>query len=155
MVDGGWWLVVNCPPLSPPPPPLPPLIKAAAFGLFFGLALLVMQTALFFLLTPIAWVGFTTLFLRRWGRLAQLVGSLCLSVLVFAPWYRTNWLVILTSGKRATIDSAIAEHQAPINTIEAWTYYWRQLPSQVSLPLLLVPIFALLLYWGHIKEKRQ
>ena len=75
-------------------------------------------------------------------------------MLVFAPWYRTNWLVILTSGKRATIDSAIAEHQAPINTIEAWTYYWRQLPNQVSLPLLLVPIFALLLYWGHIKEER-
>jgi 4-amino-4-deoxy-L-arabinose transferase-like glycosyltransferase len=141
-------------PSSPPPPLLPSLIKAAAFGLSLGLAFLVKQTALFFLLTPIAWVGFATLSQRRWGRLAQLVGSLCLSVLVFAPWYRTNWLVILTSGKRATIDSAIAENQAPINTIEAWTYYWRQLPSQVSLPLLLVPIFALLLYWGHIKEQR-
>ncbi len=141
-------------PSSPPPPLLPSLIKAAAFGLSLGLAFLVKQTALFFLLTPIAWVGFATLRQRRWGRLAQLVGSLYLSVLVFAPWYRTNWLVILTSGKRATIDSAIAEHQAPINTIQAWTFYWRQLPNQVSLPLLLVPIFALLLYWGHIKEER-
>jgi 4-amino-4-deoxy-L-arabinose transferase-like glycosyltransferase len=134
--------------------PYPSLLCAFAFGLSLGLAFLVKQTALFFLLTPIAWVGFATLSQRRWGRLAQLVGSLSLSVLVFAPWYRTNWLVILTSGKRATIDSAIAEHQAPINTIEAWTYYWRQLPNQISLPLLLVPIFALLLYWGHVKEER-
>ncbi|MBW4480530.1 MAG: glycosyltransferase family 39 protein [Tolypothrix brevis GSE-NOS-MK-07-07A] len=137
---------------SPSSPPS--LLWAIAFGLSLGLAFLVKQTALFFLLTPIAWVGFATLSQRRWGRLAQLLSSLCLSVLVFAPWYRTNWLVILTSGKRATIDSAIAENQAPINTIEAWTYYWRQLPTQVSLPLLLVPIFALLLYWGHVKEER-
>ncbi|MGI8500021.1 MAG: phospholipid carrier-dependent glycosyltransferase, partial [Hassallia sp.] len=142
-------------PPSPHPPLLPSLIKAAAFGLSLGLAFLVKQTALFFLLTPIAWVGFATLRQRRWGRLAQLLGSLYLSVLVFAPWYRTNWLIILTSGKRATIDSAITEHDAPLNTLQAWTYYWHQLPNQVSLPLLLVPIFALLLYWGHVKEKGQ
>ncbi len=110
------------------------------------------QTALFFLLTPIAWVGFAALRQRRWGRLAQLLGSLCLSVLLFAPWYRTNWLLILTSGKRATLDSAVVEGDASLNTLEAWTYYWHQLPNQVSLPLLLVPIFGLLLYWGHVKE---
>ncbi|MGI2906673.1 glycosyltransferase family 39 protein [Tolypothrix sp. VBCCA 56010] len=141
-------------PPSPPPPLLPSLFWAAAFGLSLGLALLVKQTALFFLLTPIAWVGFTTLRQRRWKRLAQLLGSLCLSVLVFAPWYRTNWLIILTSSKRATLDSAVAEHEAPLNTLQAWTYYWHQLPNQVSLPLLLVPIFALLLYWGHVREER-
>ncbi|GAX40525.1 glycosyl transferase family protein [Tolypothrix sp. NIES-4075] len=144
------------PPIPPSPhPPLPSLLWAGAFGLSLGLALLVKQTALFFLLTPIAWVGFAALRQRRWGRLAQLLGSLCLSVLVFAPWYRTNWLIILTSGKRATLDSAIAEHEAPLNTLQAWTYYWHQLPNQVSLPLLLVPIFALLLYWGHVREERQ
>jgi 4-amino-4-deoxy-L-arabinose transferase-like glycosyltransferase len=144
-------------PLSPPspsPPLLPSLLWAVAFGLSLGLALLVKQTALFFLLTPIAWVGFAALGQRRWKRLAQLLSSLWLSVLVFAPWYRTNWLVILTSGKRATIDSAVAEHEAPLNTLQAWTYYWHQLPNQVSLPLLLVPIFALLLYWGHVREER-
>ena len=126
-----------------------------AFGLSLGLAFLIKQTALFFLLTPIAWVGFETIRQRRWGRLAQLLGGLCLSLLVFAPWYRTNWLLILTSGKRATIDSAIAEHEAPINTLQAWTYYWYQLPNQVSLPLLLVPLFGLLLYWGHARGETK
>ncbi|PLZ30008.1 phospholipid carrier-dependent glycosyltransferase, partial [Fischerella thermalis WC542] len=122
---------------------------AAAFGLSLGLALMVKQTALFFLLTPIVWVGFGALRQRCWGKLFQLLGALCLSILVFSPWYRTNWLLILTSGKRATIDSAIAEGDAPLNTLQAWTYYWEQLPEQVSLPLLVVPIVALLIYWGR------
>jgi 4-amino-4-deoxy-L-arabinose transferase-like glycosyltransferase len=135
--------------LPPLPHSLTPLLWAIAFGLTLGLALLVKQTALFFVLTPIVWVGVGALRHWRWGQLLQLLGSLCLSVLVFGYWYRTNWLLILTSGKRATIDSAIAEGEAPLNTLQAWTYYWHQLPHQVSLPLLLVPIFALLLYWGR------
>ena len=136
---------------SHPPISLPPQhpLWAAAFGLSLGLALMVKQTALFFLLTPIVWVGFGALRQRCWGKLFQLLGALCLSILVLGPWYRTNWLLILTSGKRATIDSAIAEGDAPLNTLQAWTYYWEQLPQQVSLPLLVVPIVALLIYWGR------
>ncbi len=132
-----------------------PLLLAAIFGLSLGLALMVKQTALFFLLTPIVWVGFGAFRQRRWKQLAQLVGALCLSVLVLSPWYRTNWLLILTSGKRATIDSAIAEGDAPLNTLQAWTYYWQQLPEQVSLPLLVIPVFVLLLYWGRSVEDRK
>ena len=134
-----------------------PLFWTVAFGLCFGLALMVKQTTLIFLLTPLVWVGGYCLFCRRWGSLLQLITSLGLSALVFAPWYRTNWLLILTSGKRATIDSAIAEGDAPLNTLGAWTFYLQQLPYQVSLPLLLVPIVALLLYWGvalGIKNKQ-
>jgi 4-amino-4-deoxy-L-arabinose transferase-like glycosyltransferase len=134
---------------APSPPSPHPLLWAAAFGLSLGLALMVKQTALFFLLTPIVWVGFGALRQRCWGKLFQLIGALCLSILVLLPWYRTNWLLILTSGKRATIDSAIAEGDAPLNTLQAWTYYWEQLPEQVSLPLLVVAIFALLIYWGR------
>lgn len=126
------------------------LLWMAAFGLTLGLALLLKQTALFFLLTPILWVGIRAALDRRWGRFVQLLGGLCLSVLVFGSWYRTNWLLILTSGKRATIDSAIAEGEAPLNTLQAWIYYWKQLPHQVSIPLLLVPIFTLLLYWSRL-----
>ena len=126
------------------------LLWIAAFGITLGLALLVKQTALFFLLTPIVWVGIRAALDRRWGRFVQLLGGLCLSVLVFGSWYRTNWLLILTSGKRATIDSAIAEGEAPLNTLQAWIYYWKQLPHQVSVLLLLVPIFTLLLYWGRL-----
>jgi 4-amino-4-deoxy-L-arabinose transferase-like glycosyltransferase len=137
-------------PISPSPHPL---LLAAAFGLSLGLALMVKQTALLFLLTPIVWIGFGALRQRHWGQLVQLIGALCLSVLVLSPWYRANWLLILTSGKRATLDSATAEGDAPLNTLQAWTYYWHQLPNQVSLPLLIVSIFALLLYWGSSLEK--
>ncbi|MGJ5672677.1 MAG: phospholipid carrier-dependent glycosyltransferase [Nostochopsis sp.] len=132
-----------------------PVLLAAAFGLSLGLALMVKQTALFFLLTPIVWIGFGAFRQRRWKQLAQLIGALCLSVLVLSPWYRTNWLLIITSGKRATIDSAIAEGDAPLNTLQAWTYYWQQLPEHISLPLLVIPIFALLLYWGRSVENRE
>ena len=147
-------LTNTSPPLPLPPSP-PPLIFAAIFGLSFGVALMIKQTALFFLITPIIWVVITTIRQRLWGRLLQLIGAIALSTLVFGWWYRTNWLLILTSGKRATVDSAIAEGEAPLNTLSAWTFYWHQLPSQVSLPLLLVPIFALLLYWGKAEAMRR
>ncbi|BAZ38569.1 glycosyl transferase family protein [Calothrix sp. NIES-4101] len=130
-------------------------LLAILFGISLGLALLVKQTSLFFLVTPIAWVGIVSLRQFRWLKLLQLVGSLWVSTWVFGGWYRTNWLTILTSGKRATIDSAIAEGDAPLNTINAWIYYWQQLPQQVSLPLLLIPIFTLLFYWGRFGEERE
>jgi 4-amino-4-deoxy-L-arabinose transferase-like glycosyltransferase len=124
------------------------LLWVVAFGLSLGLALMVKQTALFFLLTPIVWVIVVALRQRHWKSLLQLLFGLCSSLLIFGSWYRINWLLILTSGKRASIDSAIAEGDPPLNSLSAWTYYWHQLPRQVSFPLLLVPIFALLLYWG-------
>ncbi len=136
------------PTLESPPPPLT-WLWAAIFGLSFGLALMVKQTALFFLLLPLLWVLGSTLVRRNWMHLIQLVGGLCISVLVFGPWYRTNWLLILTSGKRATIDSAIAEGDPALNTLDAWTYYGEVLPDFLSWPLLLVPIVGLLIYWGR------
>jgi len=136
---------------------------AAGFGIFLGLALMVKQTALFFLLIPLLWAGFGEIgdliknirfkikhennFLgNSINRIGQLIGALLLSVLVFGPWYRTNWLLILTSGKRATVDSAIAEGDPALNTLDAWTFYWKDLPYIVSWPLLLVPIVGLLIY---------
>lgn len=119
------------------------------FGVSLGLALLVKQTALLFLLVPVLWVGVEEVLRRRWGRVLQLVGGLLISVLVFGPWYRTNWLLMLTAGKRATVDSAIAEGDPALNTFTAWIYYWQALPAQVSWLLLLVPIVGLLLHRKH------
>ncbi len=119
---------------------------ALTFGISFGLGLLIKQTFLFFLFFPLLWVGITTLKNKQWGRLLQLISSLCISLLIFYPWYRTNWLLILTSGKRATIDSAIAEGDPSLNTLDAWVYYWKILPYLISWPLLLVPIIGLIIY---------
>jgi len=112
-----------------------------------SLALMVKQTALFFLFIPIVWVMAGTIRRRNWGGLAQLIAGLLVSGLVFYPWYRTNWLLILTSGKRATLDSAIAEGDPALNTMEAWLYYGKILPYLVSWVLLIVPIVGLILYW--------
>jgi 4-amino-4-deoxy-L-arabinose transferase-like glycosyltransferase len=129
---------------------------ASAFGVSFGLAMLVKQTALFFLLVPVLWVGVGNLWARRWGRGLQLAWSLLLSLLVCGPWYRTNWLLILTGSKRATIDAAIAEGDPPLHTLDAWTFYWKDLPYIVSWPLLLVPVVGLLLYWFRsVKEEKE
>ncbi|MBF2064179.1 MAG: glycosyltransferase family 39 protein [Calothrix sp. C42_A2020_038] len=124
------------------------LCLVTLFGISLGLALLVKQTALFFLLVPIIWVGIGALRARHWGKLVELFGGIWISSLIFGGWYQTNWLIILTSAKRATIDSAIAEGDPPLDTLEAWIFYWQQLPYQVSLPLLLIPILSLLIYWG-------
>ena len=130
------------------------LLWAAGFGFAFGLALMVKQTALLFLLVPVVWAGVEEIRYRRWGRVAQLVGGLCLSVLVFGPWYRTNWLIVLTASKRATIDSAIAKGDPSLDKLSAWTFYWKVLPYQVSWLLLLVPIVGLLLYWRRLAHLR-
>ncbi len=119
----------------------------AGFGVSFGLALLVKQTALFFLLTPVLWVGVEAIRSRSWQRIFQLIIGLLLSLAVFFPWYRTNWLLILTGGKRATVDSALKEGDPALNTLGAWTYYWQELPEQISWLLLIVPIVGLLIYW--------
>lgn len=128
---------------------------ASGFGVCFGLALLVKQTALFFLLVPVLWVGVGNLWQRRWGRVAQLAWSLLLSLLVCGPWYRTNWLLILTGGKRATVDAAIAEGDPPLHSLDAWTFYWKDLPYAVSWPLLLVPVVGLLLYWFRSAKQEK
>jgi len=128
---------------------------AIILGLSLGMALLVKQTAFFFLLTPILWVFWGTIKQRKWGRIAQLMGSFAVALLVCYPWYRTNWLLILTSGKRATLDAAIAEGDPALNTLDAWVYYWKITPYLVSWPLLLVAIVGLILYWQKQGNKKH
>lgn len=116
------------------------------FGLTFGLALLTKQTALFFLFIPLLWITATLLKRRQWQRFLQLAIALLLSIAVIFPWARTNWLLMLTSGKRATVDSAIAEGDPSLTSLDAWTYYFKLLPAHLSWPLLIIPIIGLLFY---------
>ncbi len=118
-----------------------------AFGISFGLSLLTKQTTLLFLTVPIIWLSITFLWQKAWIKLTQLLLSLVIALSICLPWYRINWLLILTSGKRATIDAAIAEGDPPLNTLDAWIFYLKLLPSLVSYPLLLVGLVGLVLYW--------
>jgi 4-amino-4-deoxy-L-arabinose transferase-like glycosyltransferase len=116
------------------------------FGFCFGLAMMVKQTVLFFLFVPLLWLFITRLWQRAWGRLAQLISGLFLSVFIFGPWYRTNWIFLFSTTQNAVIVPGTAEGDPPLNTLAAWTYYWNDLPHAVSWPLLLVPLVGLLLY---------
>lgn len=128
---------------------------AIIFGVCFGFAILVKQTALFFLLIPLLWVGIDSLRHRWWGRVFQLFLSSVISLCIFGPWASTNWLLMITAGKRATIDSAIAEGDPPLNTLAAWTYYAEKLPSHLSWPLLIIPVLGFLVYFiDHAIRRR-
>jgi len=128
---------------------------AIAIGISFGLALMIKQPAVLFLILPMLWVTAETLRQRAWGRFAQLLLAACISIPIFYPWYRTNWLLILSSSKRATVDSAIAEGDSPLWSLNAWTYYLKLLPELVSLPLLLVPLIGFLFFWRRSRVSSQ
>jgi 4-amino-4-deoxy-L-arabinose transferase-like glycosyltransferase len=124
-----------------------PWLLAILFGITLGLALMTKQTSLLFMLVPMLWVLGEVLWRREWQRLGQFLLGLLVSLPIWFPWYRTNWLLILTSSKRATIDSAIAEGQAPTWSFTGLTFYLARLPAMVSLPLLLVPLVGIALFW--------
>lgn len=123
-----------------------------AFGISLGLSILVKHTTVLFLFAPIVWLAVGTVRQKAWGRLAQLAGALLLSAVVFGPWAKTNWLLILTGGKRATFDSAMAEGDPALNTINAWIYYAQHLPEHISWPLLLIPLVGFLLYYWRNRQ---
>jgi 4-amino-4-deoxy-L-arabinose transferase-like glycosyltransferase len=128
-------------------PSLLPWLLAIATGISLGLALMTKQTALLFLLIPLLWVGMETLGQRDCGRLLQWLLAIGCSIPVFYPWYRTNWLLILTSSSRATVDSALAEGDPSLLSLNAWIYYLKTLPGLVSQPLLLVGLIGLFCFW--------
>lgn len=123
------------------------LLLPIGFGIALGLTFLTKQPAIFFLLVPIVAFLFTVLRGRNWRKLIQLFLGLFVATTVCLPWYRTNWLLILTAGKRATVDSAIAEGDPPLNTLSAWIFYLREIPILVSLPIFVVGLVGLVLYW--------
>jgi 4-amino-4-deoxy-L-arabinose transferase-like glycosyltransferase len=119
---------------------------ALGFGVCFGLAIMVKQTVLFFLFVPLLWLFITLVWQRAWGRIVQLIGGLLLSVCIFGPWYRTNWIYLFSAYQNAIVVPGTEEGDPPLNTLAAWTYYWNDLPRAVSWPFLLVPLVGLLLY---------
>ncbi len=128
---------------------------AAAFGISLGLAFLTKQPALFFLFTPIVWLSIVAIRKKYWRRLIQLLLGLAIALSICLPWYRTNWLIIITAGKRATVDSAIAEGDPPLTSLDAWTYYFKVLPALVSVPIFVVGLVGLLLYWKRSVIQEQ
>ena len=122
-------------------------------GIFLGFGLLLKQPFLFFLFFPLVFATITCCWQRHWSKIAQLLLMSVAAIIVFYPWYRTNWLVIFTSGKRATIDSAILEGDPPLNTLQAWTFYGEVAPYLLSVFLLLVSLFGLVYLLLKYRQK--
>ncbi|MDX2231255.1 MAG: phospholipid carrier-dependent glycosyltransferase [Leptolyngbyaceae cyanobacterium bins.349] len=128
---------------------------AIAAGIGLGLAFMTKQTAGLFLVVPVLWCVGQALWSRHWKRLAQLGLMFLASLPIWFPWYRTNWLLILTSSKRATIDSAAIQGSPSLLTLDAWTFYLRYLPLMVSVPLIVVPLLGLLFFWRRSRVGRR
>ncbi|WP_235620801.1 glycosyltransferase family 39 protein [Halothece sp. PCC 7418] len=124
-------------------------------GFAIGLGLMIKQTVVLFLFFPILWLFLITIRKRKWENLIQFLIGLLTALLIAFPWYKTNWLLILTSGKRATVDSAIAEGDPALNTLDAWLYYGKVLPYLLSWHLLLIPFVCFLIYGTQWLIKHQ
>ncbi len=118
-----------------------------AFGLTFGLALMTKQSALLFLITPIALVSLGALIGRHWERLLQLLLGGLTTLAVMVPWLSVNWIFQFSILGNTNVKSAQDEGDPLLHTLDAWVYYWRDLPAAVSWPLLIVPLVGIAL-WG-------
>ncbi len=116
------------------------------FGVGWGLALITKQSVMFFLFTPLVWLGIGYLWQKKWERILQLFVSFLISSLVWFPWYRTNWIYLFSTVQNSNAIPATYEGDPPLNTIAAWTYYWQDLPLAIGWVLLLVPVVGLLLH---------
>lgn len=126
---------------------------AILFGLAWGLGLMAKQNVMFFLFIPLVWVGFGRLWRRRWGQIAQLITSFIVSIPIWLPWYRTNFIYLFSTSHNANVTPGTMEGDPALNTLAAWTHYWQQLPESVSWVLLIVPLVGLLMYgWRDLRQ---
>ncbi|TAD79079.1 MAG: phospholipid carrier-dependent glycosyltransferase [Oscillatoriales cyanobacterium] len=138
-------------------------VGAVGLGIGLGAGLLVKQPFIFFTLPPLLAVLGWAFWRSHWQRVAQGITSILIAIGIAAPWYRTNWLFILSGGKRATIDSAIAEGDPSLGSIDAWIYYLKLFPPHLSWPILGMALAGGILWflryqsqlaWGNLPVDR-
>ncbi|MEB3160767.1 MAG: phospholipid carrier-dependent glycosyltransferase, partial [Synechocystis sp.] len=116
---------------------------AIAFGLSVGLGLLTKQSILFYLFFPIVGLSGWFLWRRKWRRIGQLLTSFLISIPIWFPWYRTNWIYLFSTAHNSNAGPASLEGDPALNTLAAWLYYWRDLPLALSWVWLIPPLVGL------------
>lgn len=124
-----------------------------SWGLGLGLTFLTKPTAVIFLLVPLLYLLISLLWSKKLSSrqralwLFQFVLVLGLAVGVAFPWFRTNWLTILTSSLSANAVGA-REGDPGGNTLAGWLLYGKLLPEMVSWPIFYLSAGGLLLAIG-------
>ncbi|MEY2985425.1 MAG: hypothetical protein RLZZ568_2042 [Cyanobacteriota bacterium] len=116
---------------------------AIAFGISFGLGLLTKQSILFYLFFPLVGLAIWCLWRRQWLRIGQLLSGLLISMPIWFPWYRTNWIYLFSTAHNSNAGPASLEGDPAINTLAAWVYYWQDLPLALSWVWLVPPLVGL------------
>lgn len=115
--------------------------QALLAALAIGAALLVKQSALLVVALPALWAAASGL--RRRGRRLQVLLSLALVLALVLPWLHHNWITTLGGTNRAVIESAASEGDPPVLSAASLLWYWRLLPQQLGLPLVLPGLLGL------------
>ncbi|MFM7085983.1 MAG: phospholipid carrier-dependent glycosyltransferase [Cyanobium sp.] len=109
-------------------------LHALAAALAISLALLVKQSALLVVALPALWSAGQGL--RRRRRLQVLV-ALAVVLALLLPWLHHNWITTLGGTNRAVIESAAAEGDPAVLSLDSLLWYVRRLPTSLGWPLLL------------------
>ncbi|MEB3264707.1 MAG: glycosyltransferase family 39 protein [Synechococcus sp.] len=118
-----------------PPPGRARWGLTVAAALAVAAAVLVKQSALLVLLAPCLWAAGQGLGQR--GRRLPVLLALGVVLAVCAPWLHHNWISTIGGTNRAVIESAAAEGDPAVFSLDGWLWYLRQAPRQLGLPLLL------------------
>ncbi len=116
---------------------------AIAFGISLGLGLLTKQSILFYLFFPVLGLSGWFLWHQKWSRLGQLITSFLISIPIWFPWYRTNWIYLFSTAHNSNAGPASLEGDPAVNTLAAWVYYWKDLPLALTWVWLLPPLVGL------------
>jgi 4-amino-4-deoxy-L-arabinose transferase-like glycosyltransferase len=118
-------------------------------GLSLGCSFLMSQTSFNFLLIPLIFIFFRFVFSqgKKIKHLFHFFISIIISLLMFIPWYKSHWLILLFLDKKSTIAPNIADSSPLLNIWNSWFYYLVNLPFILSWIIFLTPFLILLIYF--------
>jgi 4-amino-4-deoxy-L-arabinose transferase-like glycosyltransferase len=128
---------------------------AISFGVWVGLTMLAKPTGMLFLFVPVLWIAVESLLTRpRWQHILQWTLATVVALMVFGPWFSTNWLTILTNSQSNNANWMPPE-VVPGSTWSALSYYGRMVPRMITYTLVVMgggaALVAGLLVWQRRK----
>ncbi len=127
------------------------LNQACFAGISCSISLLIKQSSLLVIGPAIGWI--VVLLNSQRIRVNQLMIFLGIIISSILPWFKQNWITVISGTNRAVISSAINEGDPSIFTLDNWLYYFKLLPSQLGLYFIIIGISGLILYVINLINK--